>query len=138
MTKMIEKDPEAAWMRARLHPLRWRVMVNLMAGEHSPSDMAEAFGEPIGNVSYHTRILARLGLIELTKTKQVRGAVEHYYRAAYRPPEAPAEQAITQICDVLEGPGKVREKLDRITAIVEDARAEWAKAVDRRSNGSGS
>jgi hypothetical protein len=36
-------------------------------------------------VSYHTRILARLGCVELVKTKQVRGAVEHYYRAVVRP-----------------------------------------------------
>jgi hypothetical protein len=51
----------------------------------SPSDLAAELGEPIGNVSYHTRILARLGCVELVKTKQVRGAVEHYYRAVVRP-----------------------------------------------------
>jgi hypothetical protein len=40
---------------------------------------------PLGNVSYHARVLARLGCIELVDTVQRRGALEHYYRAIMRP-----------------------------------------------------
>ena len=72
-------------VRAIGHPLRLRLLTIFNERVASPSDLATELGEPIGNVSYHTRILARLGCVELVKTKQVRGAVEHYYRAVVRP-----------------------------------------------------
>ena len=72
-------------VRAIAHPLRLRLLTIFNERVASPSDLAAELGEPIGNVSYHTRILARLGCVELVKTKQVRGAVEHYYRAVVRP-----------------------------------------------------
>jgi DNA-binding transcriptional ArsR family regulator len=72
-------------VRAIGHPLRLRLLTIFNERVASPSDLAVELGEPIGNVSYHTRILARLGCVELVKTKQVRGAVEHYYRAVVRP-----------------------------------------------------
>jgi DNA-binding transcriptional ArsR family regulator len=72
-------------VRAIGHPLRLRLLTIFNERVASPSDLAAELGEPIGNVSYHTRILARLGCVELVKTKQVRGAVEHYYRAVVRP-----------------------------------------------------
>jgi DNA-binding transcriptional ArsR family regulator len=72
-------------VRAIGHPLRLRLLTIFNERVASPSDLAVELGEPIGNVSYHTRILARLGCVELVRTKQVRGAVEHYYRAVVRP-----------------------------------------------------
>jgi DNA-binding transcriptional ArsR family regulator len=72
-------------VRAIGHPLRLRLLTIFNERVASPSDLAAELGEPIGNVSYHTRILSRLGCVELVKTKQVRGAVEHYYRAVVRP-----------------------------------------------------
>jgi hypothetical protein len=72
-------------VRAIGPPLRLRLLTIFNERVASPSDLAAELGEPIGNVSYHTRILARLGCVELVKTKQVRGAVEHYYRAVVRP-----------------------------------------------------
>jgi DNA-binding transcriptional ArsR family regulator len=72
-------------VRAIGHPLRLRLLTIFNERVASPSDLAAELGEPIGNVSYHTRILARLGCVELVKTKQVRGAIEHYYRAVVRP-----------------------------------------------------
>jgi DNA-binding transcriptional ArsR family regulator len=72
-------------VRAIGHPLRLRLLTIFNERVASPSDLAAELDEPIGNVSYHTRILARLGCVELVKTKQVRGAVEHYYRAVVRP-----------------------------------------------------
>jgi DNA-binding transcriptional ArsR family regulator len=76
-------DPKL--VRAIGHPLRLRLLTIFNERVASPSDLAAELGEPIGNVSYHTRILARLGCVELVRTKQVRGAVEHYYRAVVRP-----------------------------------------------------
>lgn len=68
--------------RLAAHPLRYRLLQRYARGEGSPSDVAAELGEAIGNVSYHTRILARAGAIAPTRTKQVRGAIEHYYRAS--------------------------------------------------------
>ena len=51
----------------------------------SPSELAGELDEPIGNVSYHMRTLADLGMVELVRTEPRRGAVEHYYKAIERP-----------------------------------------------------
>jgi DNA-binding transcriptional ArsR family regulator len=51
----------------------------------SPSELADELEEPIGNVSYHMRTLADLGMVELVRTEPRRGAVEHYYKAIERP-----------------------------------------------------
>jgi predicted transcriptional regulator len=74
-------DPSAA--KALTHPLRARLLAELQQ-ETSPKDLADRLGEPLGKVSYHIRELARLGCIEQTRTRPVRGAVEHFYRATVR------------------------------------------------------
>jgi hypothetical protein len=51
----------------------------------SPSQLAARLDEPLGKVSYHVKILDGCGAVELTHTEQVRGAVEHFYRASARP-----------------------------------------------------
>lgn len=63
------------------HPLRHRILLALNEGTSSPNRLAAELGEPIGRVSHHVRVLARLGAIELVDTAQRRGAVEHFYRA---------------------------------------------------------
>jgi DNA-binding transcriptional ArsR family regulator len=85
MTTKTKAGVNQRLVRAIGHPLRLRLLTIFNERVASPSDLAAELGEPIGNVSYHTRILARLGCVELVKTKQVRGAVEHYYRAVVRP-----------------------------------------------------
>ena len=67
------------------HPLRARILSVLDAEEASPKELATRLGEKLGNVSYHVRILVRLGLIELVRETPRRGAVEHHYRSAPRP-----------------------------------------------------
>ena len=51
----------------------------------SPRALAAALGEPLGNVSYHVRILRDLDCIELERTEPRRGALEHFYRATVSP-----------------------------------------------------
>jgi DNA-binding transcriptional ArsR family regulator len=68
-------------IKAMAHPLRYRLLARLNAGEASPVEMARELGEPLGRVSHHVRALARLGAIELVRTRPRRGAVEHFYRA---------------------------------------------------------
>jgi DNA-binding transcriptional ArsR family regulator len=71
--------------KALSHPLRYRILVRLNERAASPSELAEALGEKIGNVAYHVRMLVELDAIELVRTRQVRGTVEHFYRAIDRP-----------------------------------------------------
>ena len=72
-------------VKALAHPLRIRMLSVLNQRVASPSELAGELGEPIGNVSYHMRTLADLGMVELVRTEPRRGAVEHYYRAIERP-----------------------------------------------------
>ena len=70
-------------VKAISHPLRHRVLAAIdEAGEASPKAVAAALGVPLGRVSHHVRVLARLGAIELTRTEPRRGATQHFYRAA--------------------------------------------------------
>lgn len=72
-------------VKALAHPLRIQILNLLRDRVASPSELADEIGAPLGNVSYHVRFLARIGLIELERTRPRRGAVEHYYRAAALP-----------------------------------------------------
>lgn len=72
-------------VKALAHPLRIQILAILEERVASPSQIAEELGAPLGNVSYHVRQLAELGLISLVKTQPVRGTLEHYYRAEIRP-----------------------------------------------------
>ena len=72
-------------VKALAHPLRIRMLTVLNQRVASPSELAGELEEPIGNVSYHMRTLADLGMVELVRTEPRRGAVEHYYRAIERP-----------------------------------------------------
>jgi DNA-binding transcriptional ArsR family regulator len=79
-------------MKALAHPLRWRILeVVSERGEASPVELARALDEPLATVSHHVRVLRDSGSLELTRTEQRRGALEHYYRAV-TPPFFDAEQ----------------------------------------------
>jgi DNA-binding transcriptional ArsR family regulator len=77
-------DPNLA--KALSHPLRQRILERLSAGgEASPTQLARLLEAPLPNVAYHVRILLQLGCLELVRTRQRRGALEHYYRAVAHP-----------------------------------------------------
>jgi DNA-binding transcriptional ArsR family regulator len=71
-------------VKALAHPLRVQILSTLEDRVASPSDLALELGAPLGNVSYHVRTLADLGLVKLVKRRTRRGAVEHYYQARGR------------------------------------------------------
>jgi DNA-binding transcriptional ArsR family regulator len=71
--------------KALSHPLRARVFAILNEQVASPNEIAEMLDERLPNVSYHVRALVDLECIELVRTAQRRGAIEHYYRAVRRP-----------------------------------------------------
>lgn len=72
-------------IKALGHPLRQRILHSLGEDVASPSELSKKLGEPLGNVSYHVKILSECNAIELVRTAPVRGAVEHFYRATMRP-----------------------------------------------------
>jgi DNA-binding transcriptional ArsR family regulator len=72
-------DPRV--IKALTHPLRISILSALERRTASPSELADELGAPLGNVSYHVRQLAALGLIKLVKKTPRRGAIEHYYEA---------------------------------------------------------
>ncbi|MEA2333475.1 MAG: hypothetical protein QOH58_3613 [Thermoleophilaceae bacterium] len=76
-------DPRLA--KALSHPMRTRILSILNERVASPNEIADMIDERLPNVSYHVRALQDLGCIELVRTAQRRGAVEHYYRALTRP-----------------------------------------------------
>jgi DNA-binding transcriptional ArsR family regulator len=76
-------DPKV--IKALTHPLRHRILGVLDGRVASPSELAEEFESPIGNVSYHVRMLESVGLIRLVRTTPKRGAIEHHYEAVARP-----------------------------------------------------
>src|SRR4051812_22524300 len=77
-------DPNLA--KALSHPLRQRILERLNAdGEASPTELARRLDERLPNVAYHVRILVELDCLELVRTRHVRGALEHYYRAIAHP-----------------------------------------------------
>jgi DNA-binding transcriptional ArsR family regulator len=73
-------------IKALAHPLRWRLL-ELMTerGESSPVELARHLDQPLATVSHHMRVLRDLRCVELSRTEQRRGAIEHYYQ-----PLAPA------------------------------------------------
>jgi DNA-binding transcriptional ArsR family regulator len=73
------------FVKAVGHPLRQRILIELGDEPASPSQLSVRLDEPLGKVSYHVKILAECGAVDLTHTEQVRGTVEHFYRASARP-----------------------------------------------------
>jgi len=72
--------------KALSHPLRQRILQRLNEGGiKSPNELSQELGDPLGNVSYHVRILRELDCVELVRTEQRRGALEHYYKATAQP-----------------------------------------------------
>jgi len=69
--------------RATAHPLRVSILeiLGLDGGRVlSPSELSRELQIPLSNTNYHVTELAKAGLIELVRERQVRGATEHFYR----------------------------------------------------------
>jgi DNA-binding transcriptional ArsR family regulator len=82
MEKALEsKAAHLKLAKALAHPLRLKILGTLSAREISPSEFAKEVGKDVSNVSYHFRVLAKLGFAEVTQTRSVRGSTEHTYRS---------------------------------------------------------
>lgn len=81
MTIQIRDLEDPRLVKALAHPLRIDILRILQLRVASPSEISKQLGVRLPNVSYHTRALERMGLIELVRTRPRRGAQEHFYRA---------------------------------------------------------
>ena len=65
------------------HPLRRQILQALAEGPQpiSPRELASSLAQPLSNVSYHVRVLADCSVLELVRTRQVRGSMQHFYRS---------------------------------------------------------
>jgi len=71
--------------RANTHALRISILevLTIDGGRTlSPKDLSIELQAPLSTVNYHVTELAKADLLELTGERQVRGAVEHFYRPA--------------------------------------------------------
>lgn len=72
-------------LKVLAHPVRVEILRHLLAKyEATPAAFSEAFGIPLGVVSYHFRRLRDARQIVLSREVPVRGAVAHYYRLSSR------------------------------------------------------
>lgn len=85
MSKAIKSIDDPRYVKAMSHPMRVRILAMLDERTASPNKLAGWLDATLGTVSYHVRTLEQLGLIELVNETQVRGAIEHHYRAKTRP-----------------------------------------------------
>jgi Helix-turn-helix domain len=84
-TKAERRQATANRLAAMQHPVRRAVLQLLIErGVSSPVEMGRTLREKTENVSHHVKRLVELDCAELVDTRQVRGAVKHYYRATDR------------------------------------------------------
>jgi hypothetical protein len=71
--------------KASMHRLQVRTLERAAAAPQdrfSPIGLSKEFGEPLGNVSYHVRVLLERGLLKKAGSTPGRRAVQHHYRIA--------------------------------------------------------
>jgi predicted ArsR family transcriptional regulator len=81
--------------RANTHSLRVSILevLSLDGGRTlSPKDLSLELQAPLSTVNYHVTELRNCGLLEIVDEKQVRGAIEHFYRVAEDGEASPERQ----------------------------------------------
>jgi DNA-binding transcriptional ArsR family regulator len=103
-------------VKALAHPIRVAAVARLEDRTMSPKELADELDVQLPVMSYHVRQLERHGLIELVRTAQRRGAMQHYYRAKPRPKISDA--LWTQTPDVIEREQLAASLRDAHSAVV--------------------
>ena len=85
MTRRVQDIDDPRLVKALAHPVRVRILGILEHRTATPKELARELSLPLENTSYHVRALREFGFIKLERKRQVRGAVEHHYRAVARP-----------------------------------------------------
>ena len=71
---------------ALAHPLRRKILRKMLElkDETAPRELSAELREPLSALSYHVRVLAECGAVKLKRTHKIRGATQHFYRAAIK------------------------------------------------------
>ncbi len=103
------------------HPMRARILAALDGRELSPVELAKELDATLGVVSYHVRVLAEAGVVELARTSARRGAIQHHYRLRESGSVTGSVALSAERADRLAG--ELREVVDRARrdAATEDA-----------------
>ncbi len=75
------REMSPALLLALGHPLR-REILRLLHGQEaaqSPTEFKEVINAPLTIVSYHARVLSKLDVIRLVRTRPSRGSTQHFY-----------------------------------------------------------
>ena len=78
--------------RANTHPLRVSILEVLSIDKGrtlSPKDLSLELQAPLSTVNYHVTELRRSSLVKVVDERQVRGAIEHFYRVVDEVPGTP-------------------------------------------------
>jgi DNA-binding transcriptional ArsR family regulator len=73
------KDIDA--LRTMMQPLRVRAYIEAVKGPVSAKELSDRLEVPLQRMSYHVRLLAEAGLLEVVRKTPRRGAIETHYRA---------------------------------------------------------
>src|SRR4051812_43305256 len=73
-------NPQEGLAKALSHSVRAQALTLLTERTASPKEIADELDQKLTTVSYHVRVLVRLGLIELVEEESVRGSVAHFYK----------------------------------------------------------
>jgi DNA-binding transcriptional ArsR family regulator len=133
-------------LRALAHPVRLRLLSLLTGASLSAAEAAREMGLSQANVSYHLRLLERVGLVELAEEVVVRGGRARRYRhvsssvvgprTPARRPTAEARQVEDEFVSLLAGELLRRHRLradgPRTEADAElwVSPEEWERTVD--------
>jgi DNA-binding transcriptional ArsR family regulator len=82
---------DAELLVALRHELRRTILRTMFDDEEetiSPRRLAQELHVPLSNVSYHVRVLADCGAVELVDTEPVRGSMQHFYAPTVEEPWA--------------------------------------------------
>ena len=80
--------------RANTHPLRVSILevLSLDGGRTlSPKELSQELQAPLSTVNYHVTELRNSELVKVVDERQVRGAVEHFYRAVDASEKSPGK-----------------------------------------------
>lgn len=76
--------------RANTHKLRVSILevLSIDGGRQlSPKELSLELRAPLSTVNYHVTELRQAGMVEIVRERQVRGAIEHFYRLASEEPK---------------------------------------------------
>ena len=120
-------------LRALADPLRLRILEGFAAGPQTAKQVAQRIGERPGKLYHHVAVLEGVGLLAPTHTRQVRGTIEKYFRAAAARFEV--DGALLSAAEPEHGPGAERAAL--ISSLLAQTRSELLDAQRREGGKSG-